>query len=1199
MKCPICHTDNNKTANFCNECGFDLKNHKHINATAGNLLKPYTHKFSTDNVPTPSVSSEGERKLVTLLFANISNYMTLIEKVDPEEVHQIMDGFFNILINEIHNYQGTINQFTGNGIMAMFGAPLAIENHAKSACIAALSVQNAVNDYAKTIKPKFGITFKIRIGINSGPIVVGTIGDDLRYDYTSFGDTTYLTFMIQNLAKPGSVLLSHSTYKMVSKYSEFRLTEDVSFEGKTAPIKTYELNESVPGFHSFPTRRISSALVGRDEELNKLRLHISKVINGEGSIINLVGEAGIGKSRLIEELKKQDAVKKVALLEGRAVAFGKNLSFHPIINVFKNWAKISENDPPVESVRKLKNSIWGVCLHETSEIFPFVATLMGLRLSGEHLDKIKDVEGETLEKLIINSIRKLLIKSSQTIPLVFILEDMHWADTSTIEFTESLMGLVENNRICFINIFRPGYIETSERFIKTVNEFYPENHTQISLLPLNRNYCEKLIANFIDIKDLPFSIREQILDKANGNPFFTEEIIRSIIDVEAAVLKNGVFTATSKINALVIPQTINDVIMARIDRLDEKTKNLITIASVIGRSFFYRILIDIIHQETDEYIDENLLFLKEAQLIFERNRMGELEYFFKHALTQEVVYESILYKKRIYLHLQVAASIERLFNDKLYEFYGLLAYHYGKGENLGKTEEYLIKAGEESLKSSASNEALNYFQEALNLYLKKYGDDADPEKIAMFENNIGLAYYYKGLFVNALEHFDIVLDRLGQGSPKNTFYKIFSLVFDMLFLITKIYFPSLQSKRKPTKTDNMIFDIFQKRGISLIYFDTKRFFIENITFIKKLTGFDLKQVDTGVYSYCSSSGIFALTGILFGLSGRILKHSEKLIDKNNIKELLCYEMYNRFQQVLSGQWFNCKKYNENLVELNLKKGRIWLAATYILHNGLLMVEQGLFEEAQLMTSKLDKILEVYEYQNAKGNKYFITIKLLLKRRKIKEALAEAEKGISFQTEKGEDLRALHFLGLKSIIQILQKDLSGAKISFNQVEEIILKKGRVSTYYIISYFMGRLLFDLNMLEKAILSENRSNLSKQKKKTFVSAKKALKTANKCALDKTEVLKLMGTFFWLINKQKKALKYWQESINLGEKIGSSVELSRTYFEVCKRLFEQKSTFSELNKIKRKAYLLKARAAFKSMDLQQDLKDLEKFADLNNIEL
>ena len=408
-------------------------------------------------------------------------------------------------------------------------------------------------------------------------------------------------------------------------------------------IKTYKPNDSIPGFQTIPKRRISSVLVGRDGELNKLKHHISKVIKGEGSIINLMGESGIGKSRLIEELKKQNTTKKVAFLEGRAVAFGKNLSFHPIIHTFKNWAKISENEPTVESVRKLKNSIWGVCLHETPEIFPFVATLMGLRLSGEHLEKIKDVEGEALEKLIFNSIRKLLIKSSQTIPLVFILEDMHWADTSSIEFTESLMGLVEHNRICFINIFRPDYTETSERFIKTANTLYPKIYSPISLHPLNRDHGEKLVANLIDIKDLSLPIREQILDKANGNPFFTEEIIRSIIDVEDGVLKNGVLKATSKFDELVIPQTINDVLMARIDRLDEKTRNLITIASVIGRNFFYRILVDIIHPK--ENIDKSLSYLKEAQLIVERNRMGELEYLFKHALTQEVAYESIPYQK--------------------------------------------------------------------------------------------------------------------------------------------------------------------------------------------------------------------------------------------------------------------------------------------------------------------------------------------------------------------------------------------------------------------------------------------------------------------------------------------------------------------------------------------------------------------------
>lgn len=1197
MNCPSCHTNNKNNANFCNECAFDLKNHKHINSTAGTRVKPYTPEFRTDKLPTSLFSFEGERKFVTVLFAEISNHLSLIEKLSPEDVHQIMDGFFHIFLKVIHKYQGTINQFTGNGIIAMFGAPSAIENHARNSCMAALAAQSAVNNYAKTIKPKFGILFKIRIGLNSGPVVVGSIGNDLRYDYTALGDTTHLAFMIQSAAKPGSVLLSHSTYKLACNHFNFNSLKPFSFKGKSTPIKVYELKQNVPGFQTFTKRSISSALVGRDEEMKKLKFHLSKVINGKGSIINIVGEPGVGKSRLISELKKQDAIKKVSLLEGRAVAFGKNLSFHPIIDLLKKWAKIGENDPPFESVKKLETSIWGVCLHQTSEIFPFVATLMGLRLSGEHLEKVNDIESESLEKLIINSVRNLLIKSAQTSPLVFILEDMHWADTSTIEFVESLLPLVKTNRILFINIFRPGYFETGDLFLEKLKKLYPENHTQISLRPLIRNSCEKLLANLIKMKALPFSVREQILDRANGNPFFTEEIVRSIIDAEAAVQKNGVFEATSKINALVIPHTISDVLMSRIDRLDEKTKKLITIASVIGRSFFYRILIDIIHPTKS--IDKELLFLEDAQLVFERNRMGEREYLFKHALTQEVVYESILYKKRIYLHLQVAASIEHLFNDKLYEFYGVLAYHYGKGENLGKTEEYLIKAGEESLKSSASNEALNCFKEALNLYLKKYGDNADPEKIAMFEKNIGLAYYNKGSFFNALEHFDRFLERSGYGSPKGKFRRIFRLIYDMSILIAELYLPLKQSKRKPTNRDNFIFDVFQKRGISLIYLDTERFFFENISFIRKMTRFDIKQINTGVYSYCSSSGMFSLTGISFNISNRILKSSKKFIAQNAIKELLCYEFYKFFLNEMSGNWFECEEYDENLVNLNLKKGRTWLVATYILLQGLLKIEQGFFAQVELMAEKLNELWEVYEYQHAKGLRYFLITILLFKQRKINDAKIMLEKGISFQKEMGEELTLLYYLGLKAVIQIIQKEQNAARISLNHAKEIVIRKGRVIPFYLSRYFIGWFLFDLNMLENAILSKDHSNILKYKKRTFVSAKKALKTSKKYALDKVEALKLMGTFFWLINKQKKALKYWVQSISEAKKMGSSLELSRTYFEVGKRLFERKSNFSELNKIKRKDYLLKARTAFKAMDLQQDLKDLERFSDLSDIEL
>jgi hypothetical protein len=421
----------------------------------------------------------------------------------------------------------------------------------------------------------------------------------------------------------------------------------------------------------------------------------------------------------------------------------------------------------------------------------------------------------------------------------------------------------------------------------------------------------------------------------------------------------------------------------------------------------------------------------------------------------------------------------------------------------------------------------------------------------------------------------------------------------MSILIAKLYLPLKQSKRKPTNRDNFIFGVFQKRGIALIYLDTERFFFENISFIRKMTRFDIKQINTGVYSYCSSSGMFSLTGISFNISNRILKSSKKFIAQNAIKELLCYEFYKFFLNEMSGNWFECEEYDEKLVNLNLKKGRTWLVATYILLQGLLKIEQGFFARVELMAEKLNEIWEVYEYQHAKGLRYFLITILLFKQRKINDAKIMLEKGISFQKEMGEELTLLYYLGLKAIIQILQKEQNAARISLNHAKEIVTSKGRVIPFYLSRYFIGWFLFDLNVLEKAIFSNDYSNISKYKKITFVSAKKALKTAKKYAPDKVEALKLMGTFFWLINKQKKALKYWVQSISEAKKMGSSLELSRTYFEVGKRLFEDKSKYTELNKINRKDYLLKARSAFKAMDLQQDLKDLEGFTAFNNIDI
>jgi len=593
MKCPKCEARVIELDKFCRECGYDLRKAQTILIEDYDNPQSYTPKFLADKILTTRSAIEGERKLVTVLFADVAHYSSMVEKLDPEEVHQIMDGCFQILMDRIHRYEGTINQFTGDGVMALFGAPLAHEDHAQRACHAALEIRSALERYNEGLKTKFGLEFKMRLGLNSGPVVVGSIGDDLRMDYTAIGDTTNLASRMESMAQPGSILVSQNTYKKVSQYFEFDSLGKVEIKGRHRPLEVHELKGTAYPPSIGPARKIYSQLVDRQKELNKLELHLLKVINGEGSIVNVIGEPGIGKSRLIAELKRRDAIKRVSLFEGRALPVGKNISFHPIIDVLKRWAGIREEDKEATSIEKLQRAIRNVYFEGVSEIFPFIATLMGMKLTGRHAERIKGIEGEALEKLILNSLRDLMMKTPKLNPTVYVLEDLHWADLTTIEFLESLFRLAADHRILFINVFRPNYEETSDRLSRTARQKYGKYNVEIFLEPLSEDHCDVLIRNLIKAKALPPSTSKRIITRAEGNPFYIEEVLRSFIDEGIVELAHGDIKISARIDSVNIPETIQDVLMARIDKLDEEAKDLLKVASVIGRTFFYRILAEV------------------------------------------------------------------------------------------------------------------------------------------------------------------------------------------------------------------------------------------------------------------------------------------------------------------------------------------------------------------------------------------------------------------------------------------------------------------------------------------------------------------------------------------------------------------------------------------------------------------------------
>jgi tetratricopeptide (TPR) repeat protein len=700
---------------------------------------------------------------------------------------------------------------------------------------------------------------------------------------------------------------------------------------------------------------------------------------------------------------------------------------------------------------------------------------------------------------------------------------------------------------------------------------------------------EALIRSMLKMPSLPPAVRDKIVGRASGNPFFIEEVVQSLIDSDAVALRHGVFEVTEKIDTVLIPPTINDVVMARIDVLEEETRNLLKVASVIGRNFFYRILKEV--ARTVEDIDSKLSYLKEVQLIRERKRMGETEYLFKHALVQEAAYESILHQRRKEIHLRVAESIEKVFSQRLQEFYGMLAYHYSRGENVEKTEAYLIKAGEEALRSSASSEALNYYQEGLKLYLQKYGDAADPEKLATFEKNIALAFFNNGQYENALEYFDRVLEIWGARPPKNRLTTGLKVIYDLLNVIAHLYLPLRKAKKMPDQRDNEIFHLSYKRSMALVHSDPKRCFIEFLNTIKRLNRFDITRIENGLGFWMSASGLFAWSGISFKLSKKILQYNEDNIDKNNVKQVFYHDLFELLHNCFAGDWLHVKEYDEDLAAKNLRIGESWHVLNYLLFHSNIKIDQGNFEDAEAKIGKVSEIWEAYGNENAIATQHFLKLRLLAIKRKLYDAQLEADAGIAFhQSQTGRQQSILYYFGYKAIIQILQKDIREAKESLLRAKELLVKQGRVPPIYNSSYLVGEFLFDLYLLDQAVLSGEKSDTLMYRKKALRSGKQALKNSRKYAFNRTEALRLMGLYFWLIGSQKKAAKLWNISIGESERLGARVELARTYMEIGRRLTEKRSRLSELNGIQAEEYLDKARFMFEEMDLRWDLDELNR---------
>jgi class 3 adenylate cyclase len=657
--------------------------------------------------------AEGERKTVTALFADIKGSMELIEDLDPEEARAIVDPAIKLMIDAVHRYDGYIVQSTGDGIFALFGAPVAHEDHPQRALYAALRMQEEIKRFAERLRAEKGLNLQVRVGANSGEVVVRSIQTGASHaEYTPIGHSTSLASRLQTLANPGSIAISEGLRKLVEGYFTLKALGPARIKGSSEPVNVYE----VTGLGPLRTRLQRSAgrgltkFVGRQREMDTMKHAAEQAEGGRGQIVAAMAEPGVGKSRLFYEFKVTTQLGWM-VLETFSVSHGKASAYLPVIDLLRNYFDITVADDERKRREKVAGRI--TILDRTLEdALPYIYGLLGI-VEGD--DPLAQMDGQIKKQRTLEAIKRIVLRESLNQPLMVVFEDLHWIDGETQEFLNLLADSIGSAKILLLVNYRPEYR----------HEWGSRTHyTQLRLDPLGTESAVEMLSALLGDAVELHALKRMITERTQGNPFFIEEIIQALFE-EGALVRNGTVKVTRSLSQVHLPTTVQGVIAARIDRLPADQKELLQTLAVLGREFPFG-LVRRVTLKSDDDLNRMLSELQLAEFVYEQPATGDVEYIFKHALTQEVASNSLLIERRKLLHERAGEALESMFAGQLEDHLNELAHHYSRSDKVAKAVEYLGRAGQQAAQRSAYTDAINRLTAAIDL-LQKLPDS--PERI--------------------------------------------------------------------------------------------------------------------------------------------------------------------------------------------------------------------------------------------------------------------------------------------------------------------------------------------------------------------------------------------------------------------------------------------------------------------------------------
>jgi class 3 adenylate cyclase/tetratricopeptide (TPR) repeat protein len=772
--CPACGHPNLPGSRFCNECGKPVTT---LSGPAPALASPesYTPRYLAEKILTSRHVLEGERKQVTVLFADVKGSMELLADRDPEEARKILDPVLERMMEAVHRYEGTVNQVMGDGIMALFGAPLAHEDHAVRACYAALAMQQAMRGYTAQVRRDQGIEVQIRIGLNSGEVVVRAIGSDLRMDYSAVGQTTHLAARMEQLATPGSTRLTGETLRLAEGFVQVVPIGPVPVKGLTAPVEVFEL----AGPSASRTRLQAAAargftrFVGRAQELDHFRQALDKARGAQGQVVAVVGEPGVGKSRLLWEFIHSHRTQEWLVLESSSVSYGKASAYLPVIDLCKSYFRIEARD----DARTVREKVTGKLLtldESLRALVPGFLSLLDVSTNDASWDALDPGQRR---RRTVDGLRRMLLRESQIQPLCLVFEDLHWVDAETQGLLDALVESLPTARILLLVNYRPEYSHGWG------NKTY---YSQLRLDPLPIESAEELLRALLGGAEELDPLKHLLVERAEGVPLFLEESVRTLVESGAITGDRGAYRLARSLDTIQVPATVQAILAARIDRLPPEDKTLLQTAAVIGTDVPFTLLQAVVEVPEDA-LRQGLSRLQSAEFLYETALFPELEYTFKHALTQEVAYGGLLQERRRVLHAAIVRAFEALYPGRTSERTSWLTLHAFRGEVWDRAVAYLrgtefptwdgYSSGFGALESAGALWWIGDHQHVITTAQRELG--AAPAMAAwgfglVIATNfrIGQAYHSLGEYLRAMESLRKNIEMLRGGSADDRTYMI-------------------------------------------------------------------------------------------------------------------------------------------------------------------------------------------------------------------------------------------------------------------------------------------------------------------------------------------------------------------------------------------------------------------------------------------